>query len=296
MTRRGALLFAAMSVIWGIPYLLIRIAVRDLDPAIVVLGRTTVGALVLLPFALRIGAFGAVIARWRIVLVYTAVELAAPWWLLTDAERHVSSSLAGLLIAAVPLIGAALGLALGHDERLGLARATGLGLGLLGVVALLGVDVGDIGAWPLVEILLTALGYAIGPVIVTRRLSDLPSITTNTVVLGIAAAGFVVPSLLRLPSAAPAAAAVWSVLALGVVCTALAFVLFFALIAEVGPARATVITYVNPAVALAAGVLVLGEPVTTGMLVGFPLILLGSFLATRRGTQRVSAAALPEAP
>lgn len=295
MTRRGAVLFGAMSVIWGIPYLLIRVAVRDLDPTVVVLGRTAVGTLVLLPFALRIGAFGAVLARWRIVLIYTAVELAMPWWLLTDAERHVSSSLAGLLIAAVPLIGAALGLVLGHDDRLGAARAIGLGMGLLGVVALLGVDVGDLGAWPLVEILLTALGYAIGPVIVTRRLADLPSITTNTVVLGIAAAGFLVPSLLRLPPDPPSAAAVWSVLALGVVCTALAFVLFFALIAEVGPARATVITYVNPAVALAAGVLLLGEPVTVGMLIGFPLILLGSFLATRRGRQPVQVA-LPEAP
>ena len=296
MTRRGALLFAAMSVIWGIPYLLIRVAVRDLDPTVVVLGRTAVGALVLLPFALRIGAFRAVAARWPVLLVYTAIEVAGPWWLLSDAEQHVSSSFAGLLVASVPLMGAVLGIAIGHDKHIGAARATGLGLGFAGVVTLLGVDVGDIGFWPVIEILLVALGYAIGPVIVTRRLADLPAITTNTVVLGIAAAGYVVPGLARLPSSAPPAQAVWSVVALGVVCTALAFVLFFALIAEVGPARATVITYVNPAVALTAGVVFLGEPVTAGMVLGFPLILLGSFLATRRTPEREPAAAMPEAP
>lgn len=282
MSRRGAVLFAAMAVIWGLPYLFIRVAVADLDPAVVVGGRCVIGVAVLAPLAVRSGGTGAVLRRWRVVLLYTAVEVAAPWYLLTDAERLLSSSFAGLLVAAVPLIGAVLGLLLGQDDRLGARRVAGLLIGVAGVVALLGLDVEGLSLWPTIEVLLTATGYAIGPFIISRRLADLPSIPTNTVVLSIAALGYLPFALTRLPATAPSVEAVASVVVLGVVCTALAFILFFALIAEIGPSRAPVITYLNPAVALAAGVVVLHEPVTVGMLVGFPLVILGSVLATRR--------------
>jgi len=297
MSRRGVLLFAAMSVIWGIPYLLIRVAVDELAPAVVVFGRSAIGALVLVPFALRNQGVRRVLARWPLVLSYTFIEVAAPWFFLTDAERHLTSSLAGLLIAAVPLIGAVLAVVLRSDDPLDTRRATGLLVGFAGVIALVGLDVGDnVTIWPMIEVLLTALGYAIGPIIIARALSDLPPMATNGVVLGIAALGYAPWAIAARPDVAPSASAVASVVALGLICTALAFVLFFALIAEIGPARATVITYVNPAVAVAAGVILLDEPLTVGILVGFPLVLLGSVLATRRspapvGAERSSSAA-----
>ena len=283
MTRRGSLLFAAMSIIWGIPYLLIRVAVDELEPAVVVFGRSLIGALVLLPFALRNDAVRRVLARWPAVIAYTIVEVAAPWYLLTNAEQHITSSLAGLLIATVPLIGALLAILLRADDRVDGTRMVGLLIGLAGVVALVGLDLGDnLQPWPVVQVLLTALGYAIGPIIIARVMADLNAVAVNAVVLTITAVAYAPFAVLVWPDQRPSNEAIASVVGLGLICTALAFVLFFALIKEIGPSRATVITYVNPAVALAAGVIVLDEPVTIGIIVGFPLVLLGSVLATRR--------------
>ncbi len=283
MSKRGVVLFAAMSVIWGIPYLLIRVAVEELSPEVVVFGRSFIGAVVLVPFALRSGTVRKVLTRWRPVLVYTAIEVAAPWYLLSDAEQHITSSLAGLLIASVPLMGAALAILLHVDDRLDATRTTGLLIGFAGVIALVGLDLGDgLEPWPVAEVLLVALGYAIGPIIIARSMSDLNAVAVNAVVLTITAVGYTPFAIASWPEERPSTEAIGSVVGLGLICTALAFVLFFALIREVGPARATVITYVNPAVALAAGVILLDEPVTVGIIVGFPLVLLGSVLATRR--------------
>ncbi len=274
MTRRGALLFAAMSIIWGIPYLLIRVAVDELEPAVVVFGRSLIGALVLLPFALRNDAVRRVLARWPAVIAYTIVEVAAPWYLLTNAEQHITSSLAGLLIATVPLIGAVLAILLRADDRVDGTRMVGLLIGLAGVVALVGLDLGDnLQPWPVVQVLLTALGYAIGPIIIARVMADLNAVAVNAVVLTITAVAYAPFAVFAWPDERPSNQAIASVVGLGLICTALAFVLFFALIREIGPARATVITYVNPAVALAAGVIVLDEPITVGIIVGFPLVL-----------------------
>jgi len=118
VTRRGWILFGVMGVIWGIPYLLIKVAVGELSPASLVFLRTTTGALVLLPIAARRGAIAPLLAHWRWLLVYTVIEVAIPWMLLSDAETHISSSLAGLLVAAVPFVGALLALLTGGDDRL----------------------------------------------------------------------------------------------------------------------------------------------------------------------------------
>ena len=291
MTRRGAALFAAMSVIWGVPYLFIKVADRGLHPAVIVSGRTLIGALVLLPLAARARAIRPVLPGWRWLVLFAVVEMALPWYLLTDAERHLTSSLTGLLVAAVPLVGALLAVVFGHDDRITGTRALGLLVGLLGVVALLGVDLdlGGAGWWPVVEVLVVALCYATGPVILARRLAGLPGLGVSALSLSVAAAIYLVPGIVQWPTGSVPASAWWSVLVLGLVCTALAFVLFYDLIAEIGPTRATVITYLNPAVALLLGVLVLDEQPTVGMLVGFPLVLLGSVLATR-GPRRTTAA------
>ena len=209
--------------------------------------------------------------------------MAVPWYLLTDAERHVPSAFAGLLLATVPLFAALIAVVGQHEDRMTGSRALGLGIGLLGVVALLGVDLdlGGAGPIPVIEVLLVAVCYAVGPVILSRRLAGLPGMGVSALALSIAAVIYLVPGVLLLPSSAPPAEAVWSVVVLGLVCTALAFVLFYDLIAEIGPSRSTVITYLNPVVALALGMAILGEQATIGMLIGFPLVLLGSILATR---------------
>lgn len=280
MTRRGWILFLLMAFIWGIPYLLIKIAVGEITPATLVFVRTLIGAAVLTPLAARAGP-RQLLPYWKPVVAYTFVEVAAPWILLADAERRISSSLAGLLLAGVPLVGAVLAWTMRSDDRLDTRRLAGLGVGLLGVAILVGLEVsGDL--WAVVEVGLVSVGYAIGPMIIARRLSAVPAVSVvwaSLVLTGIAYSPF---AYLERPAALPSAAVVLSVIGLGVVCTAIAFLLFFALIAEVGPIRATVITYFNPAVALILGVAVLGEPLTLGIAIGFVLIAFGSYLATRR--------------
>ena len=279
MSRRGWLLFAAMCVIWGVPYLLIRVAVRDLSPATVVFLRTGLGALLLAPVAVRRGGLSQLVGRWRPLLLYSAIEVAIPWWFLTDAERHLSSALAGLLLAAVPLF--AIGIAVaGASEVVDKWRASGLVLGIGGVGALVGLQLGHIDVVAVGEVLVTALGYAVGPVVLTRRLADLPAVNVVMASLALSSLAWAPAAAASWPSSV-SAKSVACVIALAVVCTAIAFLVFFALIAEVGPSRATVITFVNPAVAIALGVAVLGERFTTGMAVGFPLVLAGSVLATR---------------
>lgn len=280
MTRKGWLLFAALGVIWGIPYLLIKIAVRDLAPASLVFLRTALGAALLLPAVIRHGNARGLLARWRPIALFTVVEMGIPWLLLSHAEQRVTSSLAGLFMASVPLVGAALARVTGRHEPLGARRLAGLVVGLAGVVALLGLDLGRGDALAIGELAVVAVGYAVGPMIISRRLGDLPVLDVVAASLALCAIAYAPAGLAQLPPALPAWDAVASVALLGVACTAVAFLLFFRLIAEVGPVRATVITYVNPAVAVAAGVALLGEPFTFGTGVGFVLILAGSWLAT----------------
>jgi drug/metabolite transporter (DMT)-like permease len=288
VSRRGALLFAAMCVIWGIPYLMIRVAVRELAPVTLVFLRTGIGALLLTPIAAYRGELRPLVASWRPLLAYTAVEVAIPWVLLARAETKLTSSLTGLLIAAVPLVGALIVTLTGDRERLGGRRWLGLLVGIGGVAALVGLDVGQVDVVALVEIGFVAVGYAVGPIILTRSMADLPA-------YGVVAASLLLSALVYLPLAAlnwpktrPSAHVIESVIGLAVVCTALAFLVFFALIAEVGPVRATVITYINPAVAAVLGVALLSEHVTTGMVVGFALVLAGCVLATGRAPETVA--------
>jgi drug/metabolite transporter (DMT)-like permease len=281
MSRRNWLLFAAMCVLWGIPYLLIRVAVRDIAPGTLVFLRTAIGGLVLLPLALSRGGYRQVVRRWRPLVAFTVIEVAIPWLFLSDAETRLSSSLSGLLIAAVPLVGVLVARVLGTDDRVGPLRLLGLGLGVVGVGMLVGLDFGALHAWPLIEVAVVVVGYAVAPVIMARTLADLPAIPVVSSALLLTAVGYLPYALARPPRSLDAQQ-VWSVIVLGLVCTALAFVLFFALINQIGPARATVITYVNPAVAVLLGILLLDEDFTLGIAVGFPLILVGSVLAARR--------------
>ena len=277
MTRRAWLLFAAMCVIWGVPYLLIRVAVRELHPATLVFFRTGLSAALLLPIAARRGELRALLPFWAPLLLFTVLEIGIPWLLLSTAEQRLSSSLTALLIAAVPLVAAA-----AMRERLDPRRLFGLVVGLLGVAALVGLDARGAGLWPLLEIAVVVLGYATGPIVLSRRLSGVPALGVVAWSLTIVTVAYAPVAAFQLPASLPSGRVLASVVGLAVVCTALAFVLFFALIAEAGPVRATVITYVNPAVAAVLGVALLGEPLTAGMAVGFVLVIAGSVLATRR--------------
>ena len=277
-----------MCVIWGIPYLLIKVAVSDLSPAMLVFARTAIAALLLVPIAVARNELRAILRHWAPVLAFAAIEIAIPWLLLGVAEQRISSSLTGLLIAAVPLVGAVIARTTGARERLGVQSGLGLVLGLVGVAAIVGLNLEGAGVAPLAALALVAICYAIGPVILQRYLAGVPALGVIAGSLGITAIVYLPIAAFSVPEEIPSATVVGSVLGLAVVCTAIAFLLFFALIAEVGPVRATVITYVNPAVAAVLGVAILDEHFTVGMGVGFALVLAGSVLATRRSASAES--------
>ena len=280
MTRRGWLLFAAMCVIWGVPYLLIRVAVRELTPVTLVFARTGIAALLLLPVAALRGELRPLLKLWLPMLAFTAAEIAVPWLLLARAETKLSSSLSGLLIAAVPLVGAVVTTFTGDHEHHGGRRWAGLLVGIAGVAALVGLDMQGAGVVPLAEVAVVVVGYALGPIVLARWLSDAPSLGVVAASLGLSTLAYAPFAAFSLPGSLPSWKASGSVVGLAVVCTALAFLLFFQLIAEIGPVRATVITYINPAVAAVLGVTVLSEAFTRGMGIGFALVLAGSILAT----------------
>jgi len=271
-----------MCVIWGIPYLFIRVAVESIAPSVLVFFRAALGAAILLPFALSGGGLGRPRGRWLPLLAFAAVEMGVPWLLLSTAEQTISSSLTGLLISASPLVATILALALRSADRTRPAAVAGLLVGVVGVGLVVGFDLRGGSIVPIGEVLLVATCYAVGPAILSRYLADLPGVGVMAVVLAACAVVYAPIAALQWPHELPALPVLASIAVLAAVCTALAFVLFARLIAEVGPVRATVITYVNPAVAAILGVVALGENLTLGMIAGFGLILLGSVLATRR--------------
>lgn len=282
MTRRGWVYFIALGILWGLPYLLIKVSVRQIDPALLVFIRTGGGAIVLVPLAAARGALIPAIRHWRPLLAYTVAELAVPWLLLPNAERRLPSSLAGLLVAAVPLVAAVLAWTTGSDH-LDLRRIGGLLLGLGGVGALVGFAV--TGSQLLATLLLApvVVGYALGPWIVDHRLRGVPPLGVIAWSFLLCAVGYAPAAVVEIPHRALAASVVASVVGLTVICTIAAFLVCFALIAEVGAMRATLVTYVNPAVAVVVGVVALGEPFGPATAIGFVMILSGCVLASRTG-------------
>ncbi len=284
MSSQAWVLFAAMSVIWGLPYLFIKVAVAEVSPATLVFARTALALLILLPLAIRAGALRPALRHWRPAAIFAVLEMGIPWLLLGHAETRISSALAGLLLAAVPIIGALITASLGERHNVAGVRVAGMVLGLLGVGLLVGVDAsgGHLDPLSIAEMLVVAACYAVAPIIIDRQENPAPAIGTITLSILFVALAYLPFGLPGLVTAWPLQAdTAGSLLVLGLLCTAIAFILFFRLIAAAGPVRAVVITFINPAVALLLGVLVLSEQVTAGMLIGFPIVILGSFLATR---------------
>ena len=300
MSRRGVILFLLLGVAWGIPYALIKISVMELSPEMIVLSRSAIGALILIPLAAGRGELRAVLARWRPLLAYTAIEIILPWFFLTTAEQRLPSSTAGLLLAAVPLVSVGAAILLRRSERFTVTNWIGILVGMLGVAALVGFDVAGSDLFAVGQIAVTVVGYATAPIIVAKWLGQMPGIGLAGLSLGITAIVYTPAVFLThsWPTRIPSVPVVVSVLILAVVCSAVAFVLLFALIAEVGPVRTTAITYLNPAVAIAVGAVLLGEQVTAWTVVGFVLVLAGSWLVTRRSPgarrQRAEPVILPE--
>lgn len=297
MTRRGLLLFAALGIAWGIPYLFIKVAVGELEPAMVVFSRSALAAILLLPFAFYRREVVVVLRRWKPMLAYTIIEIVVPWFFLSSAEQHLPSSTAGLLLAAVPLVGVAVAFFMGRPAKLSGINWVGIAVGMLGVAALVGLDVGGSDLLSVGEMAIVAIGYAVGPAILSRWMPDLPGVGVVAMSLAGAAVAYlpVVFATGAWPSAWPSASVFVAIIVLAVVCSALAFILMLALITEIGPVRATTITYVNPAVAIVAGVIFLRERITIWTVVGFVLVLAGSWLVTRKRAEPIAPAGAEEA-
>lgn len=283
MSWRAWAAFAALGIIWGIPYFFIKLAVQELSPFVVAWGRITLAALVLLPIAWHRGALRTLGSHKVAILAFSMAEFVVPFAVISIGERWIDSSVTGILIAAVPLTITLISRFFGVHERLSTWRMIGLAVGLLGVVALLGL--GTISTplqWAGVGcMLLATVGYAIGPLIIQRHLGDLDSIGPIAASLLAASALLLVPAVVTFPRVVPSNLALSSIAVLGLVCTAAAMLLMFYLVSHAGASRASVITYINPIVATLLGMLVLHEHLGVGGLIAFVLILFGSWLATR---------------
>ncbi len=288
MSRRGWIYFIALSIIWGTPYLFIAIAVQYVEPSVLVALRVSIAAALLLPIAALRRQLLPALKHWPWVVLFAFVEIAVPFLMLGYAEQRLTSSLTVLIIAAVPIVAAVLARAFGLETRFGVTRVAGLAVGISGVAVLVGLDVDGSQFWAVLAALIVVFGYALGPIIITTRLSDVPSLGVIAWALTVTSVVYAPIAWWQWPTSAIPASAWWSIATLGVLCTAIAFVLLFALVAEAGPARTTVITFINPAVAVLLGVVILSEPLTWGIAFGFPLVIIGSFLATRPDRRKLA--------
>jgi drug/metabolite transporter (DMT)-like permease len=282
MTRRGLALFVALSIIWGLPYLFIKIAVAELDPVITVFARTLPSAILLLLWSWHRGHLRRNLKYWKFGLVFGAVEMVFPWWFISRAEMEISSGLTGLLLATVPLVGVLI--AYSRGEKPTGKRLVGLAVGLIGVSLLVGDGsaMSDSGLLAIGMVLLAAVGYAFGPVIINDTPADADSATIIAFSLTFVSLVYLPFAIVQWPAEVPSPPVISAVVVLALVCTVAAFLVFFALVAEIGPMRSTLITYFNPAVAIVLGIVFLDEVLTLGIAVGFPLVLAGSWLASNQ--------------
>ncbi len=279
MSKRGWLLFLAMAVIWGIPYLLIRVAVRQLDPGVLVLGRTLPTALVLLPLIASRGQLPLLRRNFFWIATFAVVEFGVPWFLMSTSEKHITSSLTSLLICAVPLFAVVAQRIRRTEDHINARRLVGLAIGALGVAFLVGLDLhGGSLKW-ISLMLIVGLGYTIGPIILVTKLAHVPGPVVVAGATSFVALCWVPWSIAHWPQ--HISGETWSCVAvLSMVCTGGAILTFFELVKEVGSTRSVVVTYFNTAIAVVLGIAILNEPLTAGIMVGFPLVLVGCILAT----------------
>ena len=287
MSRRNLILFILAGFLWGIPYLFIRVAVdsdNGFSPALVVFGRVFIGALILIPISIYDKSFFTAIKGWKYIAVYALFEMVGPWILIGTAEQKISSGLAGLLVSSVPIFSTLIASAYGDKSVWQPRRLFGIVVGFLGVFLLVGIEsfTGSSDPISILMIIAAALGYAFAVIYITRKLPGVSGVAINGIAMAMTAV-FYSPALVFLwPDRAVSHNAIYSLIALGVFSTGIAFAVFFTVMAEIGPTRASLVTYMNTAFAVVLGVIILNEPLTVGIIVGLPLVLVGSYLASRK--------------
>jgi drug/metabolite transporter (DMT)-like permease len=287
MSRRALFHFAVSGLFWGIPYLLMKVAVRDIEPAVIVCGRVLIGAAILIPIAMHQKVLMDAIRGWRYVLPYAIFEMMIPWILITNAEKQISSGLAGLLIATVPIWSTIFASMSGDKTVWHSKRLVGMLVGFVGLIGLVGYEsiIGSSDPLSIAMMLVAAISYSYAVNMISQKLPDVSGIAINGLAMVLTSIAYAPLMILQFPEAsAVSTESAASLLALGVFSTALAFISYFIVLKEIGPARASIGTYVNTAVAVVLGVIILSEPLTIGIIIGLPLVMIGSFLASRKNS------------
>ena len=285
MSRRALFHFAVSGLFWGIPYLLMKVAVRDIEPAVIVCGRVLIGAAILIPIAMHQKVLMDAIRGWRYVLPYAFFEMMIPWILITNAEKQISSGLAGLLIATVPIWSTIFASMTGDKTVWHSKRLVGMLVGFIGLIGLVGYEsiIGSSDPLSIAMMLLAAISYSYAVNMISQKLPDVSGIAINGLAMVFTSIAYAPLMIVQFPEVSTVSKeSAASLLALGVFSTALAFISFFIVLKEIGPARASIGTYVNTAVAVVLGVMILSEPLTIGIIIGLPLVMIGSFLASRK--------------
>ena len=284
MTRKSWILFGLVGFLWGIPYLLMKVAVADIPPPLIVAGRTLIGAAILIPIAIKKNTFKDAINGIKFVIPYAVLEMVGPWILITSAEKEISSGLAGLLVATVPFFASIFSSLRGDHSVWQPKRIFGLVVGFVGIIALVGIEsiTGTSNPKAIAMVIMASIMYAYAVLMITTNLPGVDGIAINGVAMGLTCLFYTPIAIATWPSNPVSTEAIAALVALGVFSTAIAFMLFFIVIVEIGVARGSLTTYVNTAVAVVLGILILDEPITLGIIVGLPMVLLGSYLASRK--------------
>jgi drug/metabolite transporter (DMT)-like permease len=283
MSRKSLFYFLLVGFLWGIPYLLMKVAVEEIPPSAIVAGRTLIGAAILIPVALYRKTFKGAVLGFKFVAFYALLEMIGPWILISTAQKKIDSGLAGLLISTVPIFAAIITSMRGDHTVWQFKRMFGIVVGFIGLIAVVGIESFSGNSHPasIAMMILAAMGYSYAIIMVTTNLPLVDGIAINGLAMAITSIFWAPLAIAQWPSQVTLKPAL-SLIALGVLCTALAFLVFFKLLVEIGPARGSLVTYLNTSVAVVLGVIVLNEPITTGLIIGLPLVLIGSYLASKK--------------
>jgi len=284
MSRKGWLLFSFVGLLWGVPYLFMKIAVEELSTPMIVFSRLLIGAAFLIPLALREGSLKAALPYWRYILLYAVLEMVIPWSLITNSQRDLSSGVVALLVATVPIWATFFAHQTGDSTAAHRMRIIGIAVGLIGISLIVGIeslsDFGNIGA--LTQVLFAAVSYAWAVNMITRKAPGVSGLAINGIAMTISSVIFAPFAFASAPESLPSLDVTLATLGLGILCSGAAFWVFFLVLDEIGPARASLVVYPNTAVAVILGIIILGEPITLAILIGLPLVLIGSYFASRR--------------
>ena len=284
MTRKHLSQFILIGFLWGVPYLFMRVAVREWDPSVVVFGRVVIGAAILFPIAIRRGVVRDTLRGFKWILAYAVFEMCGPWYLITHAETKINSGLAGLLVATVPIWSTIYSSLAGDKTVWHAKRLMGIVIGFIGLVLIVGIETisGSADAFSVFQTVLAAILYSTAMAIILKGMPHGDGVAINAIAMAITAIIFAPAALTNLPETMPSFSATASLIGLGVLSTGLAFMIYFNLVREIGQARGSLVTYLNTAFAVVLGVVLLNEKLTIGIIAGLPLVLIGSYFASRK--------------